>query len=155
MDVYPPTPSLTTGMTSADASRNPASPDRDRRRVNWGAVVGFGTLGLLWPLLRLLGLGTLIGELGTALAAFLATALVWVLGAGLGNVPLPVVTLTLSGVLFGGLLIATTVLLREWPDYGIALNLTGAAIEIGRAAGFGALAGVVASAIQRSRRRRG
>ena len=141
-------------MTSADASRNPASPDRDRRHISWGAVAGFGTLGLLWPLLRLLGLGTLIGELGTASVAFLATALVWVLGAGFGNVPRPVLSLTLAGVLFGGLLIATSVLLREWPDYGIALNLSGAAIEIGRAAGLGALAGVVASAIQRSRGRR-
>lgn len=141
-------------MTHADASRSPADPDRDRGRVNWGAVAGFGTLGLLWPLLRLLDLATLIGELGTALVAFLGTALVWVLGAGLGNVPRPVVTLTLSGVLFGGLLLATTVMLREWPDYGIGLNIAAAVVEISRATGFGALAGVVAGAIQKSRHHR-
>ena len=145
---------MTTCMTYPDSSQHPAEPARHRGRLNWAAVLGFGTLGLLWPLLRLLGLETVIGGLGTALTAFLGTALVWVLGAGLGNVPRPVVTLTLSGVLFGGLVIATTVLLREWPDYGIGLNITAAVIEIGRATGFGALAGIAASAIQRSRRRR-
>ena len=141
-------------MIHADASRDPGRPTHDRARVHWGAVAGFGTLGLLWPLLRLLGLATVIGELGTALVAFLGTALVWVLGAGLGNVPRPVATLTLSGMLFSGLLLASTVMLREWPDYGIGLNIVAAVTEVGRAAGFGALAGVVANAIQKSRRHR-
>lgn len=117
-------------------------------------MIGFGTLGLFWPVLRLVRLEALIGDLGTALVALVGTLLVWMLGAGFGDVPRPVLTLTLSGVLSGALLIATTVLVGEWPDYGVGLNVTAGAIEISRAAGLGALAGVIAGAIQRVRRRR-
>jgi hypothetical protein len=116
-------------------------------------VAGFGILGLLWPLLRLLGLESIIGGATTAIFAFLATFLVWALGAGFGHVPRPVPTLALSGVLSACLLGATTILIGDWPDHGIGLNLLAGVIEVARSAGFGALSGLVAESIQKARRR--
>jgi len=95
----------------------------------------------------------IIGGLATATIAFLSTFVVWVLGAGFGHVPRPVLTLTLSGILFAVLLGVTTILIGDWPDHGIGLNLLAGVIEVGRSAGFGALSGLVAESIQRARRR--
>ncbi|MCP2637641.1 hypothetical protein K0817_013865 [Microbacterium sp. HD4P20] len=142
-------------MTHVDPPPRPATPPIPvRGRISWASVIGFGTLGLFWPVLRLMRMEAVIGDLGTALVALVGTLLVWMLGAGFGDVPRPVITLTLSGVLSGALLIATTVLVGEWPDYGVGLNVTAGAIEVTRAAGLGALAGAGAAAIQRARRRR-
>jgi hypothetical protein len=128
-------------------------PPGPRPRLSWPAVTGFGVLGLLWPLLRLIGLEAVVGGLTTAVIAFLATFVVWVLGAGFGRVPRPVLTLTLSGILFAFFLGIATVLVGGWPDHGIGLNLLAGAIEVGRSAGFGALSGLVAESIQKARRR--
>ncbi|NLP82510.1 hypothetical protein HF576_01485 [Microbacterium sp. CFH 90308] len=142
-------------MSHLDPPPHPASPPMPARgRISWASVIGFGTLGLLWPVLRLVRLDAVIGDTGTALVALVATLLVWILGAGFGDVPRPVLTLTLSGVLSGALVIATTVLVGEWPDYGVGLNVTAGGIEVARAAGLGALAGAIATPIQRTRRRR-
>lgn len=135
-------------------AKHPASRrSSGRPRISWGAVVGFGTLGLLWPLLRLVGLEAVIGGFGTAMVAFVSVALVWMLGAGFGRVPRPVATLTLSGALFGILVGLTTMALGEWPDYGIGATLVAGAIEVGRSAVLGALTGFAAEAIQHQRRR--
>ncbi|WP_309102795.1 hypothetical protein [Microbacterium sp.] len=138
-------------MIEAKQSADPRRPPRPR--INWGAVVGFGTLGLLWPLLRLVGLEAVIGGLATALVAFITVSTVWMLGAGFGRVPRPVATLTLSGALLGILVGLTTLALGEWPDHGIAATLVAGAFEVGRSAGVGALTGFAAEAIQRGRRR--
>lgn len=116
-------------------------------------MVGFGLLGLLWPLLRQIGLESIVGDVATAMIAFFATFAVWVLGAGLGRVPRPVLTLTLSGVLFALLLGATTVLTGDRSDHGVGPNLLVGAVELGRSAGLGALSGLVAESIQKARRR--
>ncbi len=137
-----------TSFSTPDPRPTPARP-----RISWVAVLGFGALGLVWPLLQLLGVGSVIGELVTALLTLLAVCAVWVLGAGFGVVPRPILTLTLSGAMFGVLLSASALVLGEWPDHGPGLALVAAAIEIGRATGLGALAGLGAAAIQRARRR--
>lgn len=135
----------------APQSAHPAAPGPSR--ISWPAVIGFGALGLLWPVLRLVGLAALIGEPGTVLVALLGALAVWVLGAGLGDVPHPVATLTLAGAIVGVTFSASAVLLGEWPDHGPLRGLAAALIEVVRAAGLGALAGLAAAAIQRSRRR--
>lgn len=134
-------------------SQSPGVPPDPRPRLSWPAVMGFGVLGLLWPLLRLIGLETIVGGVATAMIAFLATFVVWVLGAGFGRVPRPVLTLTLSGILFAILLGITTIVIGNWPDHGLGLNLLAGTVEVGRSAGFGALSGLVAESIQKSRRR--
>lgn len=109
----------------------PGMPPGPHPRLSWPAVTGFGVLGLLWPLLRLIGLESVVGGITTAMIAFLSTFVVWVLGAGFGHVPRPVLTLTLSGILFAVLLGASTILLGDWPDHGIGLNLLAGTIEVG------------------------
>lgn len=145
MHSYPPTP-------PPDAPPVQNAAQRPRARISWAAVAGFGALGLLWPLLRLVGFEAGVGTPVTAFVAFVGAFAVWVLGAGFGDVPRPVATLTLSGVLFGILLAIASMLLDDWPARALGLALVGAVIEIARAAGFGALAGLAASAIQRARR---
>lgn len=135
-------------MMEPDPTAQPAR-QASRARVSWAAVSGFGTLALLWPLLRLIGMEAIIGELLTAVLAFVLTFLVWVLGAGLGYVPRPVLTLALSGVVFSLVLTATLVALGELPQHGWGLFLVAAVIEACQFAAFGAIAGLVAQAIQR------
>lgn len=135
----------------------PSQPPRTlpgpRPVLSWPAVTGFGVLGLLWPLLRLIGLESIVGGIATAMIAFLATSIIWVLGAGFGHVPRPVLTLTLAGILFAFLLGGTSILIGDWPDHSIGLNLLAGTIEVGRSAGFGALSGLVAESIQKAQRR--
>jgi hypothetical protein len=127
------------------------SAGRPPARISGAAVLGFGALGLLWPVLHLSGVESLVGEPATAAIVFLGTLAVWVLGAGFGRVPRPIATLTLSGALFGTLLTAAWLLVDGFPEYGPVLAIVGAVLEVGRAAGLGALAGLVARAIQRRR----
>lgn len=141
------------GMIASSHHRDPQEEPSARPRIDWGSVVGFGTLGLLWPVLRLMGLEAVIGGTATALVVFLTVAAVWTLGAGYGLVPRPVATLTLSGVMFAVLLGLTSFGLGEWPDCGIGQTLVAAVAEIGRSAGLGALAGLVAEVIQKRRSR--
>lgn len=141
-------------MNESTSFPHPSNPTPAARpRISWAAVVGFGALGLLWPLLRLVGLDSLIGPLPAVLLTLLAVFAAWVLGAGFGRVPRPIATLTLSGVLFGLLLATSAVALGEWPDHGPGIALVAATIEVGRAAGLGALAGLAAAGIQRAVRR--
>lgn len=117
--------------------------------MSWTAVVGFGVLGLLWPLLRLLGLESAVGGTGTALAALAVVLAAWSLGAGFGHVPRPVLTLSLAGVVSGLLLGATGLVLGERPDVGPGLHLAATGVKALWSAGFGTLAGLLATAIQR------
>lgn len=67
--------------------------------VPWAVVAGLSALALLWPLTGLTGV------LGTgAPRAFVilgVTAAVWIGVVGLGRVPRPVLTLTLTGLAYG------------------------------------------------------
>ena len=136
------------------AAPPPGSLDTPPTPMSWTAVLGFGTLALLWPLLRLTGLEAVLGGPLTVLLVFGTTVLLWVLGAGLGNVPRPVLTLTLSGVVFSLLLTAAFLIIGDGPEHGWVRSIVAAGIEIGQYAGLGALAGLAAAGIQRSRRQR-
>lgn len=122
-------------------------------RLSLVAIVGFGALGLLWPLLRFAGLEELIGGFPTALVAFLGTFAVWVLATGFGGVPRPVLTLTLAGLLFGVVMISAGLVLGSGPGLDVTHRLVAELFMIGACTGFGALTGVVAEGIQRSRAR--
>jgi hypothetical protein len=77
--------------------------------VQWPLVLGLGSMALLWPLTALTGIG---GEgAPRALTVVGLTALVWVGVVGLGRVPRPVLTLTLSGLVFGLVAMGTSVVL--------------------------------------------
>lgn len=106
-------------------------------------------MALLWPLTALTGVG------GTgaprALAIVGLTALVWVAVVGFGRVARPVLTLTLTGVVFGLVAMATSLLFG-----GVGLpGETAAAWTVVPAlamdAFWGFVAGVLALGVQKAR----
>lgn len=135
-------------MTSPDL---PVQPAPGAAAVPWGVVAGLSTLALLWPLTGLTGV------LGTgaprALTIIGVTAAVWIGVVGLGRVPRPVLTLTLTGVAYG--LVATALGLLVpvlagfgGPGGGPAWTIVPALLYN---AMWGALAGLAASGLQRLR----
>lgn len=135
--------------TSTQNSTPPTS--TSPARISWAAVLGFGALALLWPLAGLVGLPSLIGGLAMALVVIAVIGAAWILGAGFGRVPRPIATLTFAGVVAGALITLMSLILGEWGDLGAGIVFLAAVIEIGRSAALGALAGVVAHAIQKAR----
>jgi hypothetical protein len=108
-------------------------------------------MSLLWPLTGL------TGALGTgaprALTIVGITAAVWIGVVGLGRVPRPVLTLTLTGLAYGlvAVLVGTLVPALAGfggPGGGPAWTIVPALVFD---AGWGALAGLVAAGVQRLR----
>ncbi|MFJ3406611.1 hypothetical protein [Promicromonospora sp. NPDC090134] len=136
-------------MTSPHLPDRPA--DAGPAAVPWTLVAGLSALALLWPLTGL------TGALGTgaprALTIIGLTAAVWIGVVGLGRVPRPVLTLTLTGLAYG--LVATLigtlvpVLSGFGPGGGPAWTLVPA---LALDTMWGALAGLVAAGVQRLRR---
>lgn len=90
------------GMTSQHLPPQPSprpQPAPKAPAVPWAVVAGLSALALLWPLTGLTGV------LGTgaprAFAVIGTTAAVWIGVVGLGRVPRPVLTLTLTGLAYG------------------------------------------------------
>lgn len=136
-----------------DASPAPPDlgPSRGPDRLSWPLVVGFGSLALLWPVVDVVGLGDALGRPATAVVVLAVVGLAWVLGAGLGGVPRPVATLTLAGATYGVLLLGLSLALGVRPSVDGRIAVAVAVAEIARSAGLGAVAGVLAGRIQRSR----
>lgn len=111
-------------------------------------VLGLGSMALLWPLTGLTGIG------GTGPARALGiigiTAAVWIGVVGFGRVARPVATLTLAGLAFGVIAIATSALAGAG-GIGSDAALWTAAPALAMDAFWGFVAGLIASAIQRSR----
>lgn len=118
-------------------------------------MLGFGALALLWPLLRILGLESALGDPAAGILTAVIVLAAWILGAGFGDVPRPVATLALSGVVFAVLLLLTSLLLGLWRGAGAAPFVFGVVVEACLWGGLGALAGLAAAGIQRARRRGG
>jgi len=140
-------------LDSSDTGAQP--PRRAPRPLSWLAVLGFGALALLWPLLRILGLESALGDPAAGILTAVIVLAAWILGAGFGDVPRPVATLALSGVVFAVLLLVTSLLLGLWRGAGVAPFVFGVVVEAGLWGGLGALAGLAAAGIQRARRRGG
>lgn len=135
-------------MTSPDL---PVQPAPRAATVPWGVVAGLATLALLWPLTGLTGvLGT-----GTprAFATIGLTAAVWIGVVGLGRVPRPVLTLTLTGVAYGLVTVALGLLVPVLGGFGPGADGPAWAIvpALLNDAFWGALAGLAAAGVQRLR----
>jgi hypothetical protein len=104
-------------------------------------------MALLWPLTALTGIGT---GAPRALGIVAITAVVWIGVVGFGRVPRPVATLTLTGLAFGIVAMAVSMLFG-----GVGMPGAGAAWTAVPALAmdtvWGALAGLVALAIQKAR----
>lgn len=125
----------------------PPAPARDG--ISWPLVAGLASTALLWPLTGLTGIG------GTgaprALGIVALTAVVWIGVVGLGRVPRPVLTLTMTGLASGVVTLLVSTLFG-----GVGLGGEGAAAwtavpALAMDAGWGALAGVVALGVQKAR----
>ncbi|GAA4691003.1 hypothetical protein APR04_002867 [Promicromonospora umidemergens] len=132
----------------------PAQPTPGRSApvpVPWAVVGGLAALALLWPL------AGLTGALGTgaprALTIIGITAVVWIGVVGLGRVPRPVLTLTLTGVAYGLVAHAVALLVPVLgglggPGGGPLWTIVPALLLD---AMWGALAGLAAAGVQRLR----
>ncbi|MCM0641577.1 hypothetical protein [Cellulomonas wangsupingiae] len=76
-----------------------------RGSVRWPVVLLLAATVLLWPLLGAAGLD----DLALAAVVVPVTALTWVAVLGLRDAPRPVLTGTLAGLLYGGVLVALSV----------------------------------------------
>ncbi|WP_285103553.1 hypothetical protein [Promicromonospora sp. MEB111] len=119
--------------------------------VSWTLVAGLSALALLWPLTGLTGA---LGSGGPrALAIIGITAAVWIGVVGLGRVPRPVLTLTLTGLAYGLVATAIGTLVPVLSGFGGPGG--GPAWTLVPALAFdtmwGALAGIAAAGVQRLR----
>lgn len=140
------------GTGPGDTGRGGDRPPREK--LSWPVVLGLGALAGLWPLTELSGLRDLIGPAGTALLTFAVIAVTWIGGVGFFRVPRPVLTLTLAGTVFGAVLVVLSLAFGLGPEVTGGLAVLVAVFEIGRGAALGALAGLVAWAVQQARRPR-
>lgn len=145
------------GMTSQhlhpQSSPRP-QPGSNPPAVPWAVVAGLSALALLWPLTGLTGV------LGTgaprAFAIIGITAAVWIGVVGLGRVPRPVLTLTLTGLAYGIVGVALGQLVPVLAGYG---GPGGSGVEPAWTiipallvdTFVGAVAGLVAAGVQRLR----
>jgi hypothetical protein len=122
--------------------------------VPWAVVAGLASLALLWPLTGLTGLfGT---GAARALAIIGITAVVWIAVVGLGRVPRPVLTLTLTGVAYGLVTFLLGLLVPALGGFGGPDGAAWTVVpELLMNAFWGALAGLAAAAVQRLRGRTG
>jgi hypothetical protein len=147
-------------MTSPHLPAQPAPGRPAPSTIPWAVVAGLATLALLWPL------AGLTGVLGTgaprALTIIGITAAVWIGVVGLGRVPRPVLTLTLTGVAYGLVAVALGQLvpvLGGFGGFGGFGGPGGSDVEPAWTivpallidAFWGALAGLAAAGVQRLR----
>lgn len=131
-------------MTSQHPSPHSAQPAEG---VRWPLVAGLAAMALLWPLTGLTGVGS--GP-GRAFAIIGITAVVWIGVVGLGRVARPVLTLTLTGVAFGIVATATSMLFGGPGVLGDGAAPWMVVPALAMDAFWGFVAGLLALAVQRT-----
>ena len=117
-------------------------------------ILGLGSLALLWPLAEFTGLSDAIGQPTMALVLFALVAIVWIGTVGFCRVPRPLLTLTVAGAVYGGILVVLSVAFGTHADLGSVLAVGVALFEIVQSALLGSIAGLLARALQKVVRRR-
>jgi hypothetical protein len=135
-----------TEKTGANSTTVRAS---DKETVSWPVALGLGSLALLWPLAELTGLSGAIGQPTMALMLFGVVAIAWIGTVGFFRVPRPVLTLTIAGAVYGGILVVLSIAFGTHPDLGGVLAVGVALFEIVRSALLGSIAGLIARALQK------
>lgn len=122
-------------------------PSPSRPPLPWLLIIGLASLALLWPL-------TALWEFGQgaprALALLGLTAAVWIGVVGVGRIPRPVLTLTLTGVLHGLLGLLLGGVITGGGPFGGPAALWLLLPSLARDAGIGALLGLVALGVQKA-----
>ncbi|MGD7707865.1 hypothetical protein [Microlunatus sp. Y2014] len=81
------------------------------RQVNWPLVVGLAAVGLVRPLLSIVGITDALGRPATPLVLTVVITVVWVLVVGLSRVRQPLLTLVFAGIGYGLLAALISVIL--------------------------------------------
>lgn len=112
----------------------------------WMLILGLASFSLLWPLTTLLGMGN---GAPRALTILGVTALVWICVVGFGRVRCPVLTLTLTGLLYGfTALVLAGITPGGGGPFGDTTSLWALIPSLVMNAGVGAFTGVLALAVQ-------
>lgn len=114
-----------------------------RPGLPWPLIVGLSALALLWPLAELIGIGQ---GAPRALTIIAIIALVWIGVVGFGGVPRPVLVLTLTGIGHGLIAMIAAAVFT-----GFDRPVWTMFIALGVDAFWGAVAGLLALAVQRTR----
>jgi hypothetical protein len=120
-----------------------------KETMSWPVVLGLGSLALLWPLAELTGLSDALGQPTMALGLFGLVAVVWIGTVGFCRVPRPVLTLTVAGAVYGGILVVISFAFGTRPELGSVVAAGAALFEIARSALLGSIAGLIARALQK------
>lgn len=149
-------------MTNNSVPQTPSADDhRPRQPLNWPLIAGLAALALLHPLAGLLGLhddgtsgGASRGGPGAAVVPLTligVTALVWIGVVGFSRVARPILTLVVTGLLYGILeLVLATVFSPGAGPWQAPFGL-GVIAVLATSVLWGAVAGLLALAVQRLR----
>ncbi len=117
-----------------------------RSSLPWLLILGLSSLSLLWPLTALVGIDEGAPRAFTIIAVIAAT---WICVVGFGGVPRPVLVLTLTGLGYGIITMAVAAIFGSF-DGPFWTVFVGLVID----AFWGAIAGLIALAIQQMRKPR-
>lgn len=113
----------------------------------WMLILGLALLSLLWPLTTLLGVGNGAPRAVTILGV---TAAVWIGMVGFGRVRRPVLTLTITGLVYGFIaLVLAGITPGGGGPFGDTTSLWALIPALIMNAGVGALTGLFALAVQK------
>lgn len=112
----------------------------------WLLILGLSSLSLLWPLANLIGIGSGAPRAFTIIAV---VAVTWIAVVSFGRVPRPVLVLTLTGLGYGLITMAVAAVFGS-VDGPIWTMFVALVIDTF----WGAIAGLVALAIQQMRKSR-
>jgi hypothetical protein len=123
----------------------------------WLFILGLAALALIRPILNMVGLSQVIGQPFTSIAVTLLISLVWLAVAVRARFPRPVVTLMLTGLVYGAFAILISAVLSPILTgqlQGPATNFFAFVSVLMTNAVWGLVVGVIASAVM-SRDKRG
>lgn len=113
----------------------------------WMLILGLASLSLLWPLTTLLGVGN---GAPRALTILGITAAVWIGMVGFGRVRRPVLTLTITGLVYGFIaLVLAGITPGGGGPFGDTTSLWALIPALIMNAGVGALVGLLSLAVQK------
>src|SRR5690606_18141846 len=110
------------------------------RSPNWLVALGLASLALLWPLVQLTGVDDVLGQPATPLLILAVVGGVWVAVVGLGRVSQPVLTLTVTGLTYGVLIILLGAIFGDRGEVSGVISVIAGVFELGQATVFGAFA---------------
>lgn len=136
-------------MTENRIPTGPSPQPKQAQPLHWPVAIGLGSLAALWPLAELTGVNDALGQPAAPLLIMAAVAATWVAVVGLGRVPRPVLTLTITGITYGVLIVLLGAIFGNRGE-GVngLISVIASGFELVQSTVFGAVAGLIAYAVQ-------